>query len=278
MTRGTTGLYWEPPAELASAGATALLPRALPRFVVVSTAFHCLVVLLGLWVGLPFRPSVPESFTIREIDFLGSQAGGGGGGADPEAPKVAAERRGPARPPRASRAEAAIGAPQAIETPSTRQPRPTPTEVDGTGVEPAERSAPLVPPVLVPGAREAGSEVGARAGSGVGPGSGLGTGGGQGGMAGDPDFSRYFGVIKERVHAAWRYPQGVAGAHKLALTFTLQRDGDVRAIHVVSSTNAALNDSAVRAMERAAPFPPIPETLLRLAGEPLTMLFTVTVK
>jgi protein TonB len=252
--------------------------------VVVSTAFHCLVVLLGLWVGFPVRPSAPERFTIREIDFLGSEAGGGGGGADREGPSVAAERRGsPATPPRASRAEAAIGPPQAIDTPSTRQPQPTPTQVDGTGAEPAERSAPPVPPVLVPGAREAGSGDGARAGSGVGagagPGSGPGTGGGRGGgTAGDPDFSRYFGVIKDRVHAAWRYPQGVAGTHKLALTFTVQRDGDVRAIRVVSSTNAALNDSAVRAMERAAPFPPIPETLLRLAGEPLTMLFTVTIE
>jgi len=45
----------------------------------------------------------------------------------------------------------------------------------------------------------------------------------------------------------------------------------------VESTDARLNASAVEAMKRAAPFPPIPETLKDLANTPLRMQFTVSI-
>jgi hypothetical protein len=38
-----------------------------------------------------------------------------------------------------------------------------------------------------------------------------------------------------------------------------------------------LNASAVEAMTRASPFPPIPESLKELANEPLRMQFTVLI-
>ena len=128
-----------------------------------------------------------------------------------------------------------------------------------------------------------GSGTGAGSGSGVGSGAGSGTGPGRGpGLAsintGDPDFSQYFQTIKDRVYAAWRYPKGLTGTHKLSLSFTLKRDGAVQSARVVNSTNTAFNESALAAVERASPFPPIPEKFRQLAGEPLTMIFTVTVK
>jgi TonB family protein len=95
---------------------------------------------------------------------------------------------------------------------------------------------------------------------------------------GDPDFSGYFQTIKDRVYAVWRYPAGVSGTHRLSLTFALGRDGALHSVRVVSSSHAALNDSALAAMQRASPFAPIPEKFRRLAGEPLTMIFTVTVR
>ncbi|MFQ5882416.1 MAG: TonB family protein [Candidatus Methylomirabilales bacterium] len=94
----------------------------------------------------------------------------------------------------------------------------------------------------------------------------------------DPDFTEYFELIKRRVHAAWRYPKGVRGVQKVSLRFSLDRAGAAHGVKVVRSTNARLNQSAVEAMGRASPFPPIPEKFRALVGQPLTLIFTVTIQ
>lgn len=94
----------------------------------------------------------------------------------------------------------------------------------------------------------------------------------------DPDFTEYFELIKRRVFAAWRYPEKVRGVHKVSLRFSLDRAGAARGIQVVRSSNAELNASAAKAMDRASPFPPIPEKFRALVGQPLTLIFTVTIR
>ncbi len=94
----------------------------------------------------------------------------------------------------------------------------------------------------------------------------------------DPDFTEYFELIKRRVFAAWRYPKGVRGVHKVSLRFRLDRAGASHGVQVVRSTDRQLNMSAVEAMNRASPFPPIPEKFRALVGQPLTLIFTVTVQ
>ena len=94
----------------------------------------------------------------------------------------------------------------------------------------------------------------------------------------DPDFTEYFEKIKKRVYAAWRYPKEVEGVHKLSLRFRLDQAGGAHDVEVVSSTNSKLNESAVQAMSRASPFPAIPEKFKALVGQPLILIFTVTVK
>ncbi len=94
----------------------------------------------------------------------------------------------------------------------------------------------------------------------------------------DPDFTEYFELIKRRVFAAWRYPEKVRGVHKVSLRFSLDRVGGARGIQVVRSTNAELDASAADAMDRASPFPPIPEKFRALVGQPLTLIFTVTIR
>jgi TonB family protein len=94
----------------------------------------------------------------------------------------------------------------------------------------------------------------------------------------DPDFTEYFELIKRRVYAAWRYPEKVRGVHKVSLRFSLDRVGGARGIQVVRSSNAELNASAAEAMDRASPFPPIPEKFRALVGQPLTLIFTVTIR
>lgn len=94
----------------------------------------------------------------------------------------------------------------------------------------------------------------------------------------DPDFTEYFELIKRRVYASWRYPKGVRGVHKVSVRFILDRGGSGHNVQVVRSTNRALNASAAEAMNRASPFPPIPEKFRALVGQPLTLIFTVTVQ
>ena len=47
---------------------------------------------------------------------------------------------------------------------------------------------------------------------------------------------------------------------------------------MVDSSDSRLNASAVEAMKRASPFPPIPENLKELANEPLIIRFTVSIR
>ncbi|MFQ5829824.1 MAG: TonB family protein [Candidatus Methylomirabilia bacterium] len=128
--------------------------------------------------------------------------------------------------------------------------------------------------------------VGSGGGMGTGVGQGVGSGGGAsiGPGAGlvdtrDPDFSDYFRVIEKRVRAVWKYPEGLEGSTQtVKLRFSLRLDGSLRDVRVVSSTSGTLNVSALAAMKRASPLPPLPVKFHALAGQPLVMSFTVTIK
>jgi TonB family protein len=122
---------------------------------------------------------------------------------------------------------------------------------------------------------------GSRTGTGLtGGGTGTGTGGGSAtGLKGIPaaDFNQYLNQLKKRVQSVWKYPDGVSGIQKVAVVFTLDRAGKLMQADVLESSDSRLNASAIEAMRRASPFPPIPESLKELANEPLRMQFTVTI-
>jgi periplasmic protein TonB len=95
----------------------------------------------------------------------------------------------------------------------------------------------------------------------------------------DPDFTEYFRVIEARVRAAWKYPENLGGTTQtVKLGFSLRLDGAVDDVRVVSSTSGVMNDSALVAVRKAAPFPPLPAKFRALVGRPLVMSFTVTIK
>ncbi len=73
--------------------------------------------------------------------------------------------------------------------------------------------------------------------------------------------SKYPGQVQVRVSRATRYPSSAKGSNGEAhVTFTVAADGSVSRIALSrSSGNAALDDAALAAVRRAAPFPPIPE-------------------
>ena len=121
---------------------------------------------------------------------------------------------------------------------------------------------------------------GSKSGTGLaGGGTGTGTGGGSNtGLKGIPnsDYNQYLNQLKKRVESVWRYPEGVTGVQKVTVRFTLDRAGKLTQAEVLESSDTKLNASAVEAMKRASPFPPIPESLKDLANEPLIMRFEVS--
>ena len=128
-------------------------------------------------------------------------------------------------------------------------------------------------PYGVPGGSKSGTGL---AGGGTGTGSG---GGSKTGLKGIPaaDFNQYLEQLKKRVESVWKYPDGVSGKQRVAIVFTLDRAGKLVRADVLESSDSRLNASAVDAMRRASPFPPIPESLKELANEPLRMQFTVLI-
>jgi len=116
---------------------------------------------------------------------------------------------------------------------------------------------------------------------GLGGGTGTGSGGGSStGLKGIPnaDYSQYLKQLEKRVHSVWKFPDEVSGVQKVAVRFTLDRAGKLIQADVLESSDARLNASAVEAMRRASPFPPIPESLKDLANEPMIIRFTVSIR
>ena len=127
-------------------------------------------------------------------------------------------------------------------------------------------------PLGVPGGSPTGTGLAGR-------GTGTGTGGGSiTGLKGIPnaDYSQYLNQLKKRVESVWKYPEEVTGVQKVTVRFALDRAGKLTQAVVLESSDSRLNASAVDAMKRASPFPPIPESLKDLANEPLIMRFEVS--
>jgi TonB family protein len=123
---------------------------------------------------------------------------------------------------------------------------------------------------------------GSKSGSGLaGGGSGIGTGGGSNtGLRGIPssDYNQYLQQLKKRVESVWKYPDNVTGVQKVAVRFSLDRAGKLTLAEVLDSSDSRLNSSAIEAIKRASPFPPIPEHLKDLANEPMIIRFEVAIR
>jgi TonB family protein len=123
---------------------------------------------------------------------------------------------------------------------------------------------------------------GTRTGSGSsGGGTGAGSGGGSNtGLKGTPgaDYNQYLQQLKKKVESVWKYPDNVTGVQKVAIRFSLDRAGKLTVAEVVDSSDSRLNASAIEAVKRASPFPPIPEHLKDLANEPMIIRFEVAIR
>ncbi|MBI1987887.1 MAG: TonB family protein [Nitrospinae bacterium] len=79
----------------------------------------------------------------------------------------------------------------------------------------------------------------------------------------DPDLGPYMAYLKERIERFWSSPEGAETLKgDVVLAFTVERDGSLSRARVITSSGYRILDRAVvDAVNRAAPFRPIPEEI-----------------
>lgn len=128
------------------------------------------------------------------------------------------------------------------------------------------------PPTTAAGQEEGTGPVGVPSGSAGAGGTGEITGSGFGGGGGQTvniRFRAYFDVLWSRIRSSWILPEGVATKDKLltVVGIRIAPDGEILEYRIESgSGNAYYDQSAIRAIRKSSPLPPLPE---ELGNEPL---------
>lgn len=183
-----------------------------------------------------------------------------------------------------TRASATSAAPTLTAEPSQKSSGASKATGAGEGIRALQEGFQLPGALKGTGANSApyGVPGGIREGKGIsGGGTGTGTGGGSSsGLRGtwSEDYNLYLKQIEKRVKSVWKYPEEVAGVQKVSVRFTLDKAGKLTRAEIMDSTDSRINGSALEAMKKASPFPPIPENLRELAGEPLIIRIIVTIR
>ena len=92
-----------------------------------------------------------------------------------------------------------------------------------------------------------------------GKGFGVGPGEGSEGILQDPEFLLYYKTVQDQIKKAWTF---TGGSNDLTATvdFAIGPDGALTGAKIGASSNdSAFDDSVIRAIRRAAPFPPPPD-------------------
>jgi len=83
----------------------------------------------------------------------------------------------------------------------------------------------------------------------------------------DPRFQAYFSKVREKIKATWTYPsaageRGIEG--EVVIEFRIAKDGHLESTDVQRSSGATILDEySVRAVQTAAPFPPVPDDVAK---------------
>jgi TonB family protein len=110
---------------------------------------------------------------------------------------------------------------------------------------------------LKPGSAGGGPVAAASASEGSGYGVGAGTG--SAGIQQDLDFLLYYRTVQEKIKKAWSFTGG-SGDLTATVDFSIANDGTLTSVKIAQSSNdSSFDDSVLRAIRRAAPFPPPPE-------------------
>jgi len=203
----------------------------------------------------------------------------------PPAPKVAdAPKEAPKAPPAPPKPEegpgpkAAPPAPAPEPAQTAKAPPPQPSTPPQSSTPPPQLGAPTPPRVA-----SAPPESSATAGM-FRRGGGGGLKGGRGGIEGepipldtpDPRYQDYFNQIRERIKSKWIYPyeassRGIGG--ELSIEFGIAKSGELQFIERRRSSGVELlDDYAMRAVQLASPFPPVPDAISK-SGLPIHGIF-----
>jgi len=224
----------------------------------------------------------------------------------PEPPRQAAPPTPPAPPaPAAPRVAPAPAAPRVAEAPKAA-PKAPPAAPRSTDPDPAPKAAPTTPAPDQTQSAKAAPQPPAAQPQPLAPaadprvasappqpppaaamfrrGGGGGLKGGRGGIEGEaipldtpePKFQDYFNQVRERIKSKWIYPyeassRGIEG--ELQIEFGIAKSGELQFIERRRSSGVEiLDDYAMRAVQLASPFPPVPDALSK-GGLPINGIF-----
>jgi len=92
-----------------------------------------------------------------------------------------------------------------------------------------------------------------------GKGYGIGSGEGSAGILKDRDFLLYYKAVQDQIKKAWTFTGG-SNDLTASVNFAIGPDGTLLGLKIGTSSNdSAFDDSVIRAIRRAAPFPAPPE-------------------
>lgn len=72
------------------------------------------------------------------------------------------------------------------------------------------------------------------------------------------DFNPYMNTMYSSIKKNW-HPTENFGAGKVVVSYKIKRDGTIIEPKIVSSTNKALNKSAIEAIKKSSPLQPLPK-------------------
>src|SRR5215467_10041195 len=241
------------------------------RYLVVTVAISVLLH-IGVGLGLILHGAAQQRIISKRGEPLLVDIA-------PSRPNESAPIGNPSRPPGpdapAPPARAAAPAPPVPPAPRAAPTPPSPA----TAPAPAPRAAPKPPRVA-----SAPSDQSPTAGMFRRGGGGGGLKGGRGGIEGeaipldtpDPRYQDYFNQIRERIKSKWIYPyeassRGIGG--ELAIEFGIAKSGELQFIERRRSSGVELlDDYAMRAVQLASPFPPVPDAISK-GGLPIHGIF-----
>lgn len=239
------------------------------RSLIISFLFHT-----GLFLVIVASPSLPTPskkgmihyLPLNMVSFPGG-GGGGGTGASPSPPPPAKrETLRDLTTPQKAREEPKASLRYPVEKPKKEpkkqpekktvisKPEPTPAQTAPAKAEPSGSGEPA--------GSGAGSGLRIGVGGGAGGGSGLGPGhGSEFGLGGFP-YVYYLEIIQERISSRWfksLIDPGVSGQYQAVIYFRIQRNGQATDFAIEQSSGIRSFDmSALRAVQTAGPFPPLP--------------------
>ncbi len=211
---------------------------------------HLATVAILLTASLLIRPVVPPPEATFAVS-LGALPRGNPVRGQPAAAPPSTLPKPPTRPPEKPKAE-----PPAAPVPKPRDSTTVPREKPA-----AVPAAPAAPEPAEPSAAETGGTQGGETGAPAGP---AGDPGGEEGIRSigtdSGPFASYTARLIGRLRAAWRRPVAPdATVHSVTVAFSIRRDGRLADLVIETPSGLpALDLSAERAVEDAAPFPPLP--------------------